>query len=62
MAIHKTAIIDETASIAPDVEIGAYAIIGKDTVIESGCKIGESANIQYAHNILMLCDDRLLMI
>ena len=49
MAIHKTAIIDETASIAPDVEIGAYAIIGKDTVIESGCKIGESANIQYAH-------------
>ena len=48
MTIHKTAIIDETAKIAPDVEIGAYTIIGKDVVIESGCTIGESANIQYA--------------
>ena len=47
--IHKTAIIHETAKIAPDVEIGAYTIIGEDTVIESGCKIGESANIQFAH-------------
>ena len=49
MAIHKTAIIHESAKIAPDVEIGAYAIIGEDTIIESGCKIGESANIQFAH-------------
>ncbi len=47
--IHKTAIIDSSAQIAPDVEIGAYAIIGKDTIIEQGCKIGESANIQFAH-------------
>ena len=47
--IHPSAIIDESAKIAPDVEIGAYAIIGKDTVIEEGCKIGESANIQFAH-------------
>jgi len=47
--IHKTAIIDETAKIAPDVEIGAYTIIGEGVVIESGCKIGESANIQFAH-------------
>ncbi len=48
MTIHKTAIIDETARIASDVEIGAYAVIGKDVVIEPGCKIGESANIQFA--------------
>lgn len=47
MTIHKTAIVDKNALIAPDVEIGAYAVIGKDVVIEAGCKIGESANIQY---------------
>ena len=46
--IHPTAIIHETAKIASDVTIGAYTIIGEDTVIESGCKIGESANIQFA--------------
>ena len=46
--IHPTAIIHESAKIAPDVEIGAYTIIGEDAVIESGCKIGESANIQFA--------------
>ena len=47
--IHQSAIIHPSAKIAPDVEIGAYTIIGEDTVIESGCKIGESANIQFAH-------------
>ncbi len=47
--IHTTAIIDESAKIAPDVEIGAYSIIGKNTVIESGCRIGESVNIQFSH-------------
>ena len=46
--IHKTAIIHETAKIAPDVEIGAYTVIGPDVVIEEGCKIAQSANIQYA--------------
>ena len=46
--IHPSAIIDKSAKIAPDVEIGAYAIIGPDTIIEEGCKIGESANIQYS--------------
>ena len=46
--IHPTAIIHESAKIADDVEIGAYTIIGEDTVIEGGCKIGESANIQFA--------------
>ena len=47
--IHKTAVIDESAKIGNNVKIGAYAIIGKDTVIEDGCIIGESANIQFAH-------------
>ncbi len=48
MAIHKTAIIDEGAIIAPDVEIGAYAVIGKDVVISSGVTIGAFAHIEYA--------------
>ncbi len=48
MTIHKTAIIDETAKIAPDVEIGAYTVIGPCVEIAQGCRIGENANIQYA--------------
>ena len=47
--IHNTAIIHETAKIADNVEIGAYTVIGEDTIIEEGCKIGENANIQFAH-------------
>ena len=47
--IHPSAIIDKSAKIASDVEIGAYTIIGPETVIEEGCKIGESANIQFSH-------------
>ena len=47
--IHKTAIIHESAKIDDSVEIGAYTVIGPDVVIEQGCKIGENANIQYAH-------------
>lgn len=46
--IHNTAIIDKTAKIAKDVEIGAYTVIGPDVEILEGCKIGESVNIQYA--------------
>lgn len=46
--IHPTAIIHESAKIGQDVEIGAYTVIGEDTIIEDGCKIGESANIQFA--------------
>ena len=47
--IHSTAIIHETSKIAQNVEIGAYTVIGPNVVIEEGCKIAESANIQYAH-------------
>ncbi len=38
--IHATAIIDESAIIADDVEIGAYTIIGEKVEIGSGCWIG----------------------
>jgi len=38
--IHQTAIIDPSAKIAPDVEIGAYSIIGAHVEIESGTWVG----------------------
>lgn len=47
--IHNTVVIHESAKIAENVEIGAYTVIGENTVIEEGCKIGENANIQFAH-------------
>jgi len=38
--IHPTAIIDSTAKIADDVEIGPYSIIGADVEIEAGTWLG----------------------
>jgi UDP-N-acetylglucosamine acyltransferase len=38
--IHQTALIDPSAKIAPDVEIGAYSIIGAQVEIESGTWVG----------------------
>jgi UDP-N-acetylglucosamine acyltransferase len=38
--IHSTAIIDPSAQIASDVQIGPYTVIGADVVINEGCKIG----------------------
>ena len=38
--IHQTAIIDPSANIASDVEIGAYSIIGANVEIQAGCWIG----------------------
>ncbi|MCW8853936.1 MAG: acyl-ACP--UDP-N-acetylglucosamine O-acyltransferase [Gammaproteobacteria bacterium] len=38
--IHQTAIIDPSARIADDVEIGAYSIIGADVEIDSGTWVG----------------------
>ncbi|HEX5637344.1 MAG TPA: acyl-[acyl-carrier-protein]--UDP-N-acetylglucosamine O-acyltransferase, partial [Gammaproteobacteria bacterium] len=38
--IHQTAIIDPTAKIASDVQIGAYSIIGAHVEIEAGTWIG----------------------
>lgn len=39
MSIHPTAIVDPSAKIADDVNIGPFCIIESDTVIESGCNI-----------------------
>lgn len=46
--IHKTAIISESAKIAPDVEIGPNVFIGESVTIASGVKIGANASIEYA--------------
>ena len=43
--IHKTAIIDSKAKIAPNVEIGPYSIIGPDVVIEENTIIQSHVNI-----------------
>ncbi len=46
MAIHPTAIIAEGARIAPDVEIGAYSIIGANVSIDSGTWVGPHVVIE----------------
>lgn len=46
MAIHPTAIIAEGAKIAPDVEIGAYSIIGANVSIDSGTWVGPHVVIE----------------
>lgn len=45
MAIHPTAIIDSSAQLANDVEIGPYVIIGKQVTIGKGTSIGASTVI-----------------
>ena len=37
--IHRSAVVDETASVAENVEIQANVVVGKNCVIESGVKI-----------------------
>lgn len=44
--IHPTAIIDASARIASDVEIGPYSIIGKEVEIGAGTWIGPHAVVQ----------------
>ena len=39
-AIHRTAVVDAAASIAEEVEIGAYAVIGPHVEIGAGSRIG----------------------
>ena len=46
MAIHPSAIVDPKASIASDVEIGAYSIIGPDVSIDSGTWVGPHVVIE----------------
>ena len=43
--IHETAVIDKSAKIGANVEVGAYSIIGPDVVIGDNCWIGPHAVI-----------------
>ena len=43
--IHPTALVSESADLADDVEIGAYAIIEDDTRLGAGCKVDSHAKI-----------------
>jgi UDP-N-acetylglucosamine acyltransferase len=44
-SIHPTAIIDESAELAADVEVGPYAVIGADVVLGRGTRVGASAQV-----------------
>lgn len=46
MSIHSTAIVDPSAKLADDVEVGAYAFIGPDVAIGSGSKIAHHASVE----------------
>jgi UDP-N-acetylglucosamine acyltransferase len=46
MAIHSTALVDRTAQLEADVEVGAYAVIGPDVRIGAACIIGPHVVIE----------------
>jgi len=46
MSIHKTAIIEDGATIANDVTIGAYTIIGSNVTIDEGTSVGSHTLIE----------------
>jgi UDP-N-acetylglucosamine acyltransferase len=46
MSIHPTAVVDSSARIADDAEVGAYTIIGQNVEIASGCMIDHHVNIE----------------
>ncbi|MDR2427118.1 MAG: acyl-ACP--UDP-N-acetylglucosamine O-acyltransferase [Endomicrobium sp.] len=46
--IHQTAVIDKSAIIEDNVEIGPYTVIGAETVIKSGTKIHGQSVMEYA--------------
>ncbi|MDR1194866.1 MAG: acyl-ACP--UDP-N-acetylglucosamine O-acyltransferase [Endomicrobium sp.] len=46
--IHATAIIDKSAVIGDNVDIGPYAVIGEETIIGSGTKIHGQSVIEFA--------------
>jgi UDP-N-acetylglucosamine acyltransferase len=44
-SIHPTAVIDQGAEIAADVEIGPYCVIGPHVVIREGCRLASHVNL-----------------
>ncbi|MFH2128268.1 MAG: acyl-ACP--UDP-N-acetylglucosamine O-acyltransferase [Pseudomonadota bacterium] len=46
MSIHPTALVDSSARIAEDAEVGAYTVIGPGVEIASGCMIDHHVNVE----------------
>jgi UDP-N-acetylglucosamine acyltransferase len=46
MAIHPTAMVDSSARLGRDVEIGPHSFIGPNVEIGDGCRIGHHVNIE----------------
>lgn len=44
--IHPTALIEEGAELAPDVEVGAYAYVGARVRLEAGCRLHHHATVE----------------
>lgn len=45
-AIHPTAIVDPSAQIGSNVEVGAYAVIGEGVVLGARTRVGSGAHVQ----------------
>lgn len=46
--IHPTAVIDSSARLGRDVDIGPYAVIGEATVLGDGVRVGPHAVVEFA--------------
>ena len=55
MGIHPTAIISPEASLAENVSVGAYSIIGDHVVLGAGCRVDEHVVIQGPTRIGQRC-------
>ena len=55
MGIHSSAIISPEASLAADVSVGAYSVIGQHVVLGAGCRVEEHVVIQGPTRIGQRC-------
>jgi UDP-N-acetylglucosamine acyltransferase len=55
MGIHPTAIISPEASLAEDVSVGAYSVIGAQVLMGAGCRVDEHVVIQGRTRIGQRC-------
>ena len=55
MGIHPTAVISPEASLAQDVSVGAYSVIGDHVVLGAGCRVDEHVVIQGPTRIGQRC-------
>jgi len=53
--VHPTAIVEQGATLAPDVVIGAYAYIGAGVVLGPGCVVHHHATVE--GNVVMGCNN-----